>query len=82
MSMSIHTQKHNAVLRRSWGFRPGIRGHIRIKAVNCGKENCFSCPHAFYAYHRVMKNGRVHETYLGTANADGTPRHETCSMGI
>jgi hypothetical protein len=47
------------------------RGHIRIKAINCGKKACKSCPHNFYAY---LVNRWGKEKYLGACNAKGEPR--------
>lgn len=37
-------------------------GHVRIKAVRCGKASCKSCPHQRYAYWRVGKDA---EMYVG-----------------
>lgn len=59
-------------LLRKYGIDPTKTdgGHIKIKSVGCGKDNCFTCPHGFYAYH-VDRWG---EHYLGTCDEQGNPR--------
>lgn len=42
-------------------------GHIRLKAVTCGKPNCTKCPHQIYAYAQFRKGKKVTEKYLGVA---------------
>ena len=55
-----------------WGIEPRWNegGHVKIKAVKCGKTNCNQCPHKFYAYH-VNRWG---EKYLGVCDSEGRPR--------
>lgn len=62
----------------AWGIERHLGGHIKVKAVNCNKPKCHTCPHKYYAYH-VTTNGYLAKSYkyLGTCNADGTPRRST-----
>jgi len=60
-------------IREAWGL-PEHRGHIRIKAVNCGKPNCKMCPHAYYLYFREGSGYRAKEEYVGKCGKEGFPR--------
>lgn len=68
---SNYTVKGLSLLRK-YGIDPNDvdGGNIKIKAVGCGKVNCKTCPHAYYAYHR----NRWGEKYLGVCDKDGNPR--------
>lgn len=59
-------------LMQTWG-KFMEKGHIKIRAVRCGKSGCRTCPHAWYAYF-VSPHGN--ERYLGVCNKDGTPREK------
>jgi hypothetical protein len=67
--------KRGENLLKIWGQDIGRwhRGHIKIKAVFCGKKHCKSCPHAYYAYF-VDEYGK--ENYLGACDANGNPRQK------
>ncbi|MFA5080870.1 MAG: hypothetical protein WC472_04605 [Candidatus Paceibacterota bacterium] len=60
-------------IREAWNL-PRWRGHIRIKAVNCGKPNCKMCPHAYYLYFREGEYCRAKEQYIGKCDKKGMPR--------
>lgn len=60
-------------IRKAWGL-PMRNGSIRIRAVNCGKPNCKSCPHSYYLYFREEKNYKIKERYLGKCDKEGMPR--------
>jgi len=60
-------------IREVWGL-PMWRGHVRIKAVNCGKKNCKMCPHAYYLYFRKGSYNHVKEQYIGKCDKNGMPR--------
>jgi hypothetical protein len=49
----------------------GESGHIKIKAIFCGKQNCSKCPHSFYAYYKTKY---YTEKYLGKCDKRGLPR--------
>lgn len=60
------------MLLKKWGIK-NCFGHIRIKAVRCGKPNCRKCPHEFYAYHISTLLGATTSKYLGKCDSLGRP---------
>jgi hypothetical protein len=60
-------------IREAWGL-PEWRGHVRIKAVNCGKKNCKMCPHGYYLYFREGRWRKAKEQYIGKCDKNGMPR--------
>lgn len=68
---SLYKPKGKKLLAE-WRLDPtGVDGgHVKIRAVRCGKEGCRACPHRYYAY---LVN-RWGEKYLGTCQSDGSPR--------
>jgi hypothetical protein len=58
------------------------RGHVKIRAVRCGKKGCRACPHAYYAYFvaffpvssSLYFRFKKIEKYLGVCDQFGNPR--------
>lgn len=65
-----------------WGIERWQGGRVKIKPIKCGKKQCQSCPHKYYAYHIYTEtSGIIKEKYLGTCDADGKPRKSENKRG-
>lgn len=60
------------IIAKKWNLRRG-NGHIKVKAVRCGKLNCRACPHAYYAYLIYYFLGKRQDKYLGKCDRYGRP---------
>jgi len=65
--------KETKKIREAWKL-PRFRGHVRIKAVNCGKLGCRACPHSWYLYFREGVYNKAEEKYIGKCDKNGMPR--------
>jgi hypothetical protein len=52
---------------REKGGEKIVSGSVYIKAVRCGKKNCKSCPHRWYAYANYREGKKIKTKYLGRA---------------
>lgn len=40
-------------------------GTVRVKEINCGKENCSKCPHKSYRYIQYRVGKKIKDKYIG-----------------
>ncbi len=63
----MEKESKNTVARKSLGQGE----HIRVRPIFCGKANCRSCPHTYYAYKVWREGKKIKEKYLGVCDKRG-----------